>query len=225
MHGNLDIAIDATHEVLRHRLDKAVTNHDGSRRCRGDVPHDDRFLASTSRHLAAVNAVLLPQERHCADGKGRCKEFLQQCRRLELVLGEVKGKLYGNANAMQRSWADVWAEVRAELDRTLELERGLVDDLIGSLDDAQLDALASKLYHAELHAPSRPHPYLPHAGVGGLMARRVAHTVDRFWDATECRMVPPPVMAHDHAHDGLLTHYLLADADPDVADRTTGARP
>jgi len=223
MTRNLDISVGATHEVLQQRLHNAVTSHDGGRHGRGDSPETDDFLASTSRHLAAVHAVLLPQARDGEAGSAHCKRFIRQSRSLELALGEVKGKLYGDANARHRTWTEIWGDVKAELDRTLALEQRLVDELNARVDDEQLDSLALRMYHAELRAPTRPHPYLPHQGVGGQIARRVAHTVDSFWDATEGRLVPEPVRApRDHSGDGRLVHYLLADIDPSEAP---GGRP
>jgi hypothetical protein len=216
MNGTLDISTTATHEVLRERLREAIAGHAVARRSRQDYPHTDTFLASTSRHLAAVSAALLPQARHALpDGAERTKEFVRQCRRLEVCLAQIKAKLYGEAHAIHRGWSELWSDVRHELGETLRLERQLVDDLVEALGEERCDALASAIYHQELHAPTRPHPYSPHQGVPGRMARRVLTTVDHFWDATEGRMVPEPVHPRDHSHDGLLTHYLLADADPD----------
>lgn len=216
MHGTLDISTSATHEVLRERLRKAVDGHAVARRSRQDYPHTDTFLASASRHVAAVSAALLPRVRGLLpDGTGRAKEYVHQCRRLELGMAQVKAKLYGEAHAIHLGWPELWVDVRHELEQTLLLERQLVDDLVDALGDERADDLASGIYHQELHAPTRPHPYAPHRGVTGWVARRVLTTVDHFWDATEGRMVPEPVHPRDHSHDGLLTHYLLADTDPD----------
>lgn len=213
MRGTFDIAIDVTHEVLRERLARAVADHTGPHLSRGDHAESDIFLASTARHLAAVSAALLPEvRRRLPDGGTRARVFIHQCRRLEVALGQMKAKLYGEAHAIHRGWAAVWQDVGTELDRTLVLERALVDGLLDVLDADQADELAAGLYHAELRSPTRPHPWLPHQGVQGRVARRLASTVDHFWDATEGRMVPAPPAHHlHHERDGLLVRYLLAD--------------
>ncbi|MGH3412231.1 MAG: hypothetical protein ACRDPH_04030 [Marmoricola sp.] len=213
MQTTLDISTQATHEVLRSRLEAALASHRVAHRSRGDFPHTDTFLASISRHLAAVDAVLLPKaHRLLEDGGVRCHEFVHQSRLLEEALCQVKAKLYGEAHAIHRSWAEVWADVVTEFDATLALERRLVDDLLGRLGPQELDWLASRIYRSERHSPTRPHPFLPHQGLGGRLARRVAAPVDHFWDGTEGRMVPEPV--HPPHHNGLMAHYIIGDPDP-----------
>jgi hypothetical protein len=86
----------------------------------------------------------------------------------------------------------------------------LGDRITESLDDPEIEALALRLYAAELAAPSRPHPYTPHTGVLGLLARRVMHTADLFWDTVEGRMVPEP-SPPPKKRPGLVAQYFLAD--------------
>lgn len=218
MRGTLDLTIEATQEVLRQRLAAAVASHAGSTsaRARCDHPETDAFLFSTSRHLAGVSVALLPEIRHrLPEGAARAREFVQQVRRLELALAQVKAKLYGEAHAIHRGWAALWSDVRLELEHTLLLERRLVDELLVVLGTEHADALAARVCHAELHAPTRPHPWLPHQGVRARLARRIVGTVDQFWDTAEGRAVPAPVAPRPPHHNGLLAHYVLADTDPD----------
>lgn len=218
MHGNLEISIEATQEVLRDRLRKAQAAHALAHGAREDYPQMDTFLASTARHVSAVSAVLLPRARHLLeDGDDRARAFVQQSRRLELAMAQAKAKLYGEAHAIHRTWHDVWADVVREFDAAMLMESELIDDLLGRFDPAELDPLALRLYHAELHGPTRPHPYSPHHGLTGKVARRILTTVDHFWDNAEGRMIPEPPHPH-HLHDGPVTHYLLADVDPQETD-------
>jgi hypothetical protein len=204
-------SMHATHAVLRGRLDTAAEKHGTHDRPRDRYPATDTFLASTSRHLAAVNAVLVPELKHLPDGPHRCHEFSQQCRSLEAALALVKARLYGSVYAVTTPWPEVWAEVRREFDATLELEKVLVDSLDHDLGSQRAAELSERLYRAEQKAPTRPHPYVPHLGVSGRVARRVCRQVDNFWDTAEGRMIPEPVRVHDRAHQGRLTQYLLAD--------------
>ncbi|MGN6162817.1 MAG: hypothetical protein ACTHOG_14090 [Marmoricola sp.] len=216
----LDLAIEATHDVLGERLAAAIASHGPARPLRpsrGAYPDTDTFLASTSRHLAAASAVLVPAARRALeDGDQRARAFVQQSKRLEISLSQVKAKLYGEAHAIHRTWSQVWDEVGREFRATMAMEKQLVEDLHGLLSDEEMSTLAQRVYRAELRAPTRPHPFLPHRGLAGRMARRIAHGVDQFWDNTECRMIPEPV--HPLRHAGLMTHYLLGDPDPSPED-------
>lgn len=203
----------ATIDTLRARLDRAasaVTSHDGDR-ARDQYPPIDTFLASASRHLAAVTSVVVPAARtHLDDGVAKAREFVEHCRRLEMALNQVKAKLYGSSYAVRRSWTSIWNDVRDEFEATARLETRLVEDIASHLHEQDPD-WGEELYHAELRAPTRPHPFIPHQGARGKVARAVALRVDRFWDTAEGRMVPEPVRHHERADDGPLTQYLLAD--------------
>jgi len=218
MHHTLEICTATTADVLRERLHAAVaaSASPAERHSRGDFPETDDFLASASRHVAAVSSALLPEaRRRLDDGRLRVRAHVQQSRELEIALARVKGRLYGAAQMLHVTWHDLWRDVEVQLERSLELERDLVEDLVRTVGDERADVLAARVCHAEQHGPTRPHPFAPHVGVRGRAARRVLRTVDSFWDTTEGRMLPEPVVPRDHSHDGLLTHYLLADTDPD----------
>ena len=212
----LEVTVEATHDVLQERMAAAIASHGAAHPLspsRGSYPDTDTFLASTARHLAAVSAVLVPAARRSlADGDERARAFVQQSKRLEISLGQVKAKLYGEAHAIYRTWSEVWEEARREFEAAMQMEKQLVDDLRGLLTPEEMNTLAERVYRAELRAPTRPHPFLPHRGLAGRVARRIAHGVDHFWDSTEGRMIPAPV--HPHHKAGLMTHYLLGDPDP-----------
>lgn len=203
--------VTETHDVLRARLADAEA-------CRPtrDLPRDrlratDPFLATTSRHVCAANQVLgRAARRHLPHGRRRAHELARQSRRLEGALFQTKAKLYGSTFVVRRPWASIWSEVGEELDAFRALEQALVGDLADRVPPAERDALAERLFRAEQRVGTRPHPYLPHRGLSGRMARRVAVRVDRFWDTAEGRMVPEPVRPH-RSRDGRLAQYLLAD--------------
>lgn len=191
--------VSITHDALEECLTKAATVHPEARQPRELYPATDTFLASTSRHNAAVNAVLVPAaRRRLPDGHRRAHEFVHQSRRLEVALAQVKAKLYGSSYAIRRPWPEVWEEVRREFDATWKVEQSLAESLDQHPDPRGRD-LAGRLYDAELHAPTRPHPYVPHQGLRGRLARSVCRRVDSFWDATEGRMIPAPVSRDDAA--------------------------
>jgi hypothetical protein len=212
IHALLLRSTDATHVALTTRLETAIGHHPTLASPREHYPATDTFLASASRHLASVHAVLIPVvRRRLPDGSHRVHEWAHQCKLLEVALAATKAKLYGSVYAVTRPWAEIWTEVRRELAATLALERQLVADLSEHLDDAEHGELVDRLYRAEQRAPTRPHPYVPHLGIPGRLARGVCRQVDRFWDTTEGRMIPEPVRVHDRSHQGLMTQFLLGD--------------
>jgi hypothetical protein len=226
----LDVLVEATHESLATRLDEASRP--------GKVPqareHRARvnaFMAATSRHLAAVDETLVPEVvRRMPDGPQRVRAYLHEARFLEKALVRLKARLYGELHVAHEPWAEVWDGVRRQLAAHNEKEAELVRQLTSTLDRQTCEALADRVYRAELKAPTRAHPYLPHTGMLGHAARRMWTVADRFWDTAEGREIPPPVRPRprDHSHDSLLSQYLvgepLMDADAPVITRRTRQR-
>lgn len=202
-----------THQMLVERLDLAAVARPTTDPAhpRDQYPAIDTFLASASRHNSATLAVIVPAVRsHVPDGADRVHEYVAQSRRFEVALAQVKAKLYGSTYAVRRPWESIWSDVRHELAGTCQMERELVAELAAARRDDDPD-WGERLYRAELAAPTRPHPYIPHQGVPGRVARTVARRVDGFWDAAEGRMVPEPLHHHERSDDGRFTQYLLAD--------------
>ncbi|GAA1511676.1 hypothetical protein [Nocardioides humi] len=203
--------VTQTHAVLHARMRSAETCRPTRDRPRAALSAADPFLASTSRHVAAANAVLAPAaRRHLDHGHRRAHELARQSRRLEVALVQLKAKLYGSTFVVRRPWSSIWEEVERELAGIRSLELRLVDDLAGAASADECGHLAQRLYRTERRVPTRPHPYLPHRGVPGRLARGVALRVDRFWDTAEGRMVPEPVRPR-RTRDGRVARYLLAD--------------
>ncbi|TQK73262.1 hypothetical protein [Nocardioides sp. SLBN-35] len=203
--------VTQTHAVLHARLRSAEASRPTRDRPRAALSAADPFLASTSRHVAAANAVLAPAaRRHLDQGHRRAHELALQSKRLEIALSQLKAKLYGSTFVVRRPWASIWEEVERELAATRSVELQLVAELVAATDAERRGELAEQLYRTERRVPTRPHPYLPHRGLSGRVARRVALQVDRFWDTAEGRMVPEPVRPH-RGREGRIAQYLLAD--------------
>ena len=212
-HGHtLTMTVDATQRSLDQRLRQAMLPHDNPRRPRDHYAATDTFVAATSPHLAAVEAVLVAEvRRSMPGGEGLCHDYLHAARELELTLAWVKGKLYGEAHAIYLKWPELWADVRSLLDEHNRLERRMVAELIRHGDPRTVDGLARRMFDAETHGPTRPHPRTPHTGFLGLASRRMWALADRVWDAAEGRVIPDPVPAAPHPHDSLVAQYLVAD--------------
>jgi hypothetical protein len=212
--GTTDVlraTIQQTHDGLTERLAAARAMQHPPDEPRGCLAHIDTFLAATSKHLHAVDAVLLPPAAHQVDdGSTLVHDYLRSVKGLEVVLAHVKAHEYGSVYETSFRWPAVWSDVGAAMADHRRHEEVLGDRLTDALDDPDLDELTRRLDAAELAAPSRPHPYTPHTGLLGLVSRKVMHAVDLFWDTVEGRMVPEPARA-PRKEPGRFVQYLLAD--------------
>jgi hypothetical protein len=222
--GTTDVlcsSIETTHDQLAERLGAAR-----SVRAHPDNPREpyqriDTFLCAASQHLHAVDAVLLrPARRRCDEGGPLVHGYLRSARDLEVLLAHVKAHEYGSVFEHTVAWSDVWSDLGDALGEHRQQELRLGERLTEALPDPELERIAERLQDAELAAPSRPHPYTPHTGLLGIVARRVMSTADRCWDTLENRMVPE----RDHEpkkRPGLVAQYFLADPRFDEEDQPT----
>jgi hypothetical protein len=201
---------EQTHRSLAAGLETAAAMRQVPGEPRKGFETADTFLAATSRHLNAVESVLLPVAHKRLDDSSPVHDFVTASKGLESALVDAKGREYGSAYAVTMRWPEVWDAVRSHLEDEHRAERTLAERLSEVLDDGEADDLAARLEHAEPGAPSRPHPHAPHLGARGRVARRVLHAVDAFWDTAEGRMVPEPERPA-RKKPGLLGQYLLAD--------------
>jgi hypothetical protein len=170
----------------------------------------DTFMATTSRHLAAIDERLLPvARRQLPDGHHLIVGYVAQARELEQTLHAVKASIYGDVNARRLHAETLLEEARRLLAEHHERESVLVDGVIEALSDYDLRELAERLHHTEEHAPTRPHPYTPHTGLLGLAVSRVWSVVDGFWDSAEGRVIPHRIRPPHPRRDSLLTRYML----------------
>jgi len=204
-------SIAHTHENLENRLQRARAMTHAPDQPRQALEVLDGFLAMASKHLGAVDAVLVPAvHAQVDDGDRLVHDYVHAERELELALAHVKARAYGSAYDVDRSWTSVWTDVAASLASHRGSESALADALTDALDLEALDELTERMQGAEARAPSRPHPYAPHTGVAGQVSRRVMHAVDAFWDTTEGRMVPEKERP-DRGKPGRVAQYFLAD--------------
>jgi hypothetical protein len=200
---------EQTHRSLAAGLETAAAMRQVPGEPRKGFESADTFLAATSRHLNAVESVLLPVAHKRLDAS-LVHDFVRASKGLETALVNAKGREYGSAYAVTMRWPEVWDAVRSHLADEHRVERTLAERLSEALDEDEVGELVDRLAHAEPDAPSRPHPHAPHLGTRGRMARRVLHAVDAFWDTAEGRMVPEPERP-PRKKPGLLSQYLLAD--------------
>lgn len=211
--NTLVVTIEATHESLAQRLREANRALQ-DRRPREPYMRMDALMAATSRHLAAAEEVLVPEAtQRLSDGAEVAEGYLADAHRLEESMLVLKGRLYGEVHVADLPWDTVWTDARESLARHNDAERALVTRLADELEPDQADDLATRVYRAELRAPTRAHPFIPHTGVMGRVARRVFATADRFWDVAQSRVVPPPVRPKPRSreHESLMSQFLTGE--------------
>lgn len=207
----LENAIAHTHDGLVERLAAARTVKLSPEQSRRGCPPIDLFLSAASRHLHAVDEVLVPAARNrCPGGRHLVHDYVASLKGLEVALAHAKAHEYGSSWEAGYVWDDVWDEVDAGMADHRRHEELLGLDLTRALDDPALEKLTGRLETVEEHAPSRPHPYLPHTGAGGWASRRLMRAVDGFWDAVEGRYTTEPPRP-PHKRPGLIGQYLMAD--------------
>jgi len=220
----LSSSVKHTHENLAARLESASTMVSTPGQPRKAYEGIDTFLAVASKHLNAVDATLLPAaKKRLPDGAHVVHDYLHSARHLEVMLAHVKARAYGSVFEAGHHWNAVWSDVDEALTAHRTCESDLATQLTMRMEPAELDELTEKLHRAESSAPTRPHPYTPHTGFAGLVARKVMHAVDSFWDSAEGRMAPEPNRPQKKK-PGLLGQYLLADPRFDEDEAQQGRR-
>lgn len=122
------------------------------------------YLSVVSRHLAAVEATILPTaRRQVADGRGRVAAYLRNARSLELAVRLLTARTRADVGGQSGRPEALWLEVDACMRAHVRLERDLVGELTRSLDRSGCAALSEDVHAAANHAPTRPHPLGPEA--------------------------------------------------------------
>lgn len=201
--------VRSTHDDLAARLATARQMHGTRDDPRLERHRIDDFLGATSKHLHALDHVLLPAYSKLPDGRSLSHEYTASVKRLEVLLFHVNAHEYGSSIEGSYSWPTLWAEVDDALADQRHHEEELAKALTESLDDDRLEAITVRIRRVEPEEPSRPHPHQPHGGVWGKVSRRMMRTTDAFWDAAQGRIVPEPERA-PKKKPGLLGQYFLA---------------
>jgi len=227
--NSLVVTVEATHRSLEQRLAEVVSTLKRDGRAREAYARTDAFMAAASRHLGAAEEVLVPQV--CSrldDGAQVAKEYLVAARRLEASVARLRGRLYGELHAAYLPWNEVWGDLRRCLAQHNDAERRMVERLTEAMEPRDADDLAARVYRAELKAPTRAHPYLPHKGAAGVAARRIWAVADRFWAAAQNRSVPPPIRprSRQRDHESLMSQFFTGEPtfDPEAPVMRHGDR-
>ncbi|HJR90425.1 MAG TPA: hemerythrin domain-containing protein [Aeromicrobium sp.] len=204
----LESTLESEHQRIREFADAAAAAEFSADEPRIRHRLSDTFSAVLSRHLAAVDDVLLPAAKSSTVYKrAAVRDHVRQVRVLEKVLHELKARVYGAATA-GRVWEGLWGEIDRHLADLAERETALAQQLAARLSDTETCELADRFAAAAERAPTRPHAYTPHTGRLGRLSRRIWRIADGFWDEAEGRVIPHRPAKPPARPDSLMHRYM-----------------
>jgi len=196
MQNSLLMSIGDSHRVLDDQL--AAVGHAVQEResTRAIVQKTDAFMIHACRHVSASCAVILPTaRRELPGGRRRVQLYIDQVRRLERSVAQMKRRLYGASRSIRLPWTQVWEAMQHELAELMVIELAIVADVAADVGPRTGGRLARRLAGSEAGSPTRPHPNSPHIGWFAPLSRQFWARADTFWDAVEGRVVAGAVKA------------------------------
>jgi hypothetical protein len=147
--------------------------------------------------LAAFERTVLPLAEHRLDDGARVGQVREGGQQLTTVLHWLDRYLTGDARVDNWPGDDLPHDVQAAVAHYAQLERDLIGELAGALDENDLTELIRSYHQAAQVAPTRPHPKLSYDGALGRLTFRLAGLVDDVRDGTESR--PAGTVVNDDA--------------------------
>lgn len=155
-------------------------------------PRHADAIAWLSAHLATVNTVIVPAIRRTlpeAEHRAQLSAHSRALHQLEYELRLLHGRLNGDSAMAHLNPDRVRAVVLTRLDAQRALQEQLLAELQQAVTAEQWGQLIGRYAKQVLHAPTRPHPHLPHTGPAGRLAGRLARAGDRLLDVVDSRPV------------------------------------
>lgn len=169
----------------------------------------DTFVATLSRHLAAVEDVVYPAARRdVANGPRRVAQQVRLTRGLELTMRALAGTFYGDAYYPSEVRDLLWDRMAKLLKLHDEAERPIVNNLDEQLSPPEKRTFIVEFSEAVESAPTRPHPYSPHSTWLSPAQHRLWAIADRAMDSMDNRIIPAVRRPHTVDPDSLFTQYL-----------------
>src|SRR3954469_20174222 len=172
-----------------------------------------------SAHLAAVGRAITPvATRRLGETAAVRREAYRRELELERMLRIAERRHSGDVLASGLDAERLRTSILSRLDAHAEIEHARLAALADVLDDEEQRALADAYLDALRKGPTRPHPHLPHRGLGGAIAFRVNAVRDHLLDTLDGRHIPLPRVRHEARPPGRWGSYLLGQMQPEVAE-------
>jgi Hemerythrin HHE cation binding domain len=183
----------------------------------------DAESAALNAHLGAVEAVLYPAAKHrLPQGHQVVGELLRGARAMERAMRLMEGRLYGEVAAQSASVRDLQRELEELFRAHVAAEEDMAAQLDSALSDTDRRRLVASVAAVMRHAPTRPHPFVPHARGLAHVSLWLSSTVDRALDLMDNRLVPRRWSRTRRPHDRLDTYVLGSPTFP-VQESGAGA--
>lgn len=169
----------------------------------------DAFVATLSRHLAAVEDVVYPVARREMDnGPRRVAQQVRLTRGLELTMRALVGTFYGDAYYPSEVRDLLWDRMEQLLKLHDNAERPVVTQIDEQMSPPEQRSFIIEFATAVESAPTRPHPYSPHSTWLSPAQHRLWAIADRAMDSMDNRIIPAVRRPRTTDPDSLLTQYL-----------------
>ena len=163
-----------------------------------DPPALTDAISWLSAHVAALDRVVRPVATETLTAHGTLLgEQAVAAHRLEHTLRQLHRRISGDGAVAHLDPAELRAAVLTALDVHAALQQRIAAELYSALPADQWGQLVGRYTASVLRAPTRPHPHIPHRGVVGRLAARLATAGDRFLDMVDSR--PVHAVAIDYA--------------------------
>lgn len=170
----------------------------------------DVFVAMVSRHLAAVEDVLYPAARRLLpEAKPVTKAYVSDVRGIEQTMRHLLASMYGEVHDVDTPRRELWSELADRMDAHLLADERLAAAVEETLPESEQHVLAAAYRTSFGHAPTRPHPYSPHASLLGRVSNRLWSLADRALDVMDNREVPQRPHPPNPKRGNLVSQYLL----------------
>lgn len=176
-----------------------------------------------SAHLAALDQAVYPESRCCVPGG---EELIANHRtvvkRAMRLLRVIERHHSGDILASALDGGLLERDLRVLLDELRVAENALIDGAVHHLPLSVQHRLIADYHRALVHAPTRPHPHLSHAGPLTRLLFWLDAKRDRALDTMDGRHVSVPRVRRQPRPPGRWSSYLLGQQQPPKSGNCPG---
>lgn len=164
-----------------------------------------------SAHLAAGQRALHPAAARRPGAALALRSLRAADRSLEALVRRTEQRYSGDGLAAQLDESRLNDALRRALAAHSRAEHALLEAVVVAENHDRLDRIAASYASALEHAPTRPHPHVPHRGLLGAAAFVIDAWRDRVMDTMDNRHVPSPRVHKPVVTPGRWGLYLLGE--------------
>ncbi len=143
------------------------------------------------------------------EAKPVAREYVSDARGIEQTMRHLLASMYGEVHDVDTPRRELWSELADRMDAHLLADEKLAAAVEEQLPTSEQHVLAAAYRTSFGHAPTRPHPYSPHASALGRVSNRFWSLADRALDVMDNREVPQRPRPPHPKQGNLVSQYLL----------------